>query len=146
MNQTLTTALSILQPLIEIIISIVGPVIVVWLSTRLANLLRVQDEQKKLEIETTLRDALHKAAENALKFAMTKYGMTGIVPTSNMSQSITQLALEATRDNMAANKFNAIIETAVQEYLIPKMPETIDRLKATELDLANIVSSKVATV
>ena len=60
---------AIIQPLVVLLGSIVGPVLITWISARLISLLKVADEKQQLDIQAKLRQALHDSAANALKFA-----------------------------------------------------------------------------
>ena len=66
---------TILQPVVVLLVSTVGPVLVTWLAARLLALMKISDEKQRLAIEAQLREALHQSAANALKYALTKVGM-----------------------------------------------------------------------
>lgn len=146
MKEMLLSLLTILRPMLEVFISIVAPALIPWLAYRVVSLLKINDDKKKAEVEELLRNALHESARNALLYAMTQFGMHGATST-NMSQSIMELSRKAGAGEADAQvKLESLIDSAVNDYLIPKMPDTIKKLKATPEGLADIVMSKVPTV
>jgi hypothetical protein len=145
MKELLLSLLPILRPLLEVFITVVAPTMVTWLAYRLVSLLKITDDKQKAEVEATLRDALHESAKNALLYAMTQFGLSG--SGTNMSQSVMELSRKAGAGDAAAQvKLEGLVDMAVNNYLIPKMPETIKKLKATPEGLADIVISKVPAV
>lgn len=146
MKDALITALTILRPLLEVLITTVGPIFVTWLAYRMTTMLNLKNEAQKAAVEEQTREALHRAAENALLYAMTKFGLKGADGT-NLSENLLDVVRKAGRnDQVASAKLESVIDSAVNEYLIPKMPDAIRKLKASETDLADIVLSKVAKV
>lgn len=109
---------SIVQPVVVLLVSTVGPVLVTWISARLISLLKVSDEAKKAEVEARLREALHQSAMNALKYAMTKYGA------GSAAASATLMA-EAVR------------------YVEDKNPEALLKLNVNREGLRDIIMSKI---
>lgn len=108
----------ILQPIIVLLVSTVGPVLVTWLSARVLAVLKVSDQNKQLEIEAKLRDALHQSASNALKYALAKTGFNaGIVTSAALSAAIA--------------------------YVQDKNPETLQKLGVDQSALRDIIISKV---
>jgi hypothetical protein len=117
---------SIVQPLVVLMCSIVGPVLVTWISARLISLLKVADEKQKLEIETKLRNAVHDSATNALKFALARTGIAGGAITQVTTAAITSVVLhEATK------------------YVEKKNPDALQKLGVTPDALQDIIMSKV---
>ena len=146
MKEALQAALTIVQPLIELLVTIAAPIALAWITSKLATFFNIQSDEKKAQLEGFLRDALHKAAENALTYGMTKYGLRGVV-TSNMSESILDLTRKANQGDAPSKELlRKVMDSALDEYLIPKMPETINKLGASPEDLANIILSKVGKV
>jgi hypothetical protein len=117
---------SIIQPLVVLLCSIVGPVLVTWISARLISLLKVANEKQQLDIETKLRQALHESAANALKFALARAGVSGGAIAHVTAAAITSGVLrEATR------------------YVEEKNPEALQRLGVAPNALQDIIMSKV---
>ena len=120
---------SIVQPLVVLLCSIVGPVLVTWIAARLISLLKVADEKQKLDIETKLRNALHDSAANALKFALARAGISGGAIAHVTTAAITSVVLrEATK------------------YVEEKNPEALLKLGVTPDALQDIIMSKVSDV
>ena len=88
-----------------------------WLMSRLVKLIGVTDAAKRLEVEAHLRQALHFAAENGLRFALTRAGVAGAEP-----------AAEQLADAMF--------------YVQSKNPDTLDKLGVSDDALRDIVLSK----
>lgn len=109
----------ILQPLVVLFFSIVGPVLVTWIGARLIGLLKITDQAKKLEVEVLLRDALHASAANAISYAVAK---AGLAPGAGLTRQI--------------------IEDAAT-YVAQKNPETLAKLNVSENALRDIILSKV---
>lgn len=146
MKEMLLSLLTILRPLLEVFVTVVAPTLVTWLAYRLVSLLKITDDKQKAQVEATLRDALHESAKNALLYAMTQFGLRGSGGT-NMSESLMELTRKAGAGDAASQvKLEGLIDMAVNSYLIPKMPDTIKKLKATPEGLADIVVSKVPVV
>jgi hypothetical protein len=112
----------VVQPLVALFISIVGPVAVTWISLRLVALLKINDENAKKELERKIRDALHDSAANALKFALAKSGMP-----------------------LAVAPAGAVISEAI-EYVRSKNPDTAAEAGVSDNDLREIILSKVPDV
>jgi hypothetical protein len=115
---------SIVQPLVVLFVSIVGPVLVTWVGARLVAFLQVADEAKRKEIEQRVSQALHQSAANALKFAMAKLGVA--MPTSLDIRS--PIVLEAI------------------DYVRSKNPDAVDAFGLDDGSLAEIIMSKVPDV
>ena len=60
----------ILQPLVQLVVAVGGPIVVGWLTAKVAALLNVKTEAGKAALETALRDALHASAANAAKLSL----------------------------------------------------------------------------
>lgn len=145
MRQEIIAALTVMKPLFELFITIVGPVIITWLSAKAAVWLDIKNQDQKADLEAKIRFALHEAAERALTFAMAKYGLK--IGTDNLSESLSYLAVRAGRgEDAAIEKVGNIVDAAVNEYLKPKMTGTIAKLGASDADLADIVMAKIPRV
>jgi hypothetical protein len=117
---------AVVQPLVVLLASIVGPVLVTWISARLISLLKVADEKQQLEIEGKLRQALHDSAANALKFALARSGISGGAIASVAASAVSgAMLLEATK------------------YVEEKNPEALQKLGVTPAALQDIIMSKV---
>lgn len=113
----------IVQPLVMLFVSIVGPVLVSWLAYKIVSFLNIRDENEQKALELKIRDALHQSALNALKYAWAKSGITD--PTKITSPEV--------------------IKTAV-EYIKDKNPETVEKTGLSTDGLKDIVLSKVPDV
>ncbi|MBB4954380.1 hypothetical protein H4S14_004145 [Agrobacterium vitis] len=89
-----------------------------WLAARLVRLIGISDTAKRLEVEGKLREALHFAAENGLRFALTKAGMPTIA--------------EPTAEIIADALF----------YVTDKNPDTIKKLGVNGNALEDIIRAK----
>jgi uncharacterized protein (DUF697 family) len=117
---------AVVQPLVVLLGSIVGPVLVTWISARLISLLKVADEKQKLDIEAQLRRALHDSAANALKFAIARSGIAGGTIASITASAVTSAML---RD--------------ATKYVEEKNPDALQKLGITPNALQDIIMSKV---
>lgn len=109
---------SIVQPVVVLLVSTVGPVLVTWISARLISLLKVSDDAKRAEVEARLRDALHQSAMNALKYALAKSGATpSLIGSTLISEAV--------------------------RYVEDKNPEALDKLNVSSDGLREIIMSKV---
>lgn len=115
----------IVQPLVVLLVSTVGPALVAWVSYRLVALLKISDENAKKEMEAKVRDALHQAALNGLKYALTKAGL----PASGLS----------------GKPSPAILGDAL-DYVLTKNPETVQQAGVATGDIRQIILSKVPDV
>jgi hypothetical protein len=109
----------ILQPLVVMFGSIVGPVLITWIGARVIALLKITDQAKRLEIETQLRNAIHASSANAIRFAIAR---AALVPGAVISPQL--------------------IETATT-YVVEKNPDALAKLGVTEDMLREIITSKV---
>jgi len=114
---------TIVQPIVVLLVSTVGPVLAAWIGARVISLLKITDQKQQLDMEIALRDALHKSAANALKYALTKTGGMGI------GDELTQGVLRE-----AAN------------YVKEKNPDAIAKLGVSENALMEIITSKAADI
>jgi hypothetical protein len=110
---------TIVQPIVVLVVSTVGPVLAAWISARLIALLKVKDDAAKLEIEQKLREALHQSAENAVAYAE-----------AQLSKGAVSFAREA-------------VINAALDYVKEKNPDTLAKLKVSEPALADIIIAKI---
>lgn len=114
---------TIVQPVVVLLVSTVGPALVTWLSVQLIALLNISDEKQRVEIETRLRLALHESAINALKYAITRTGLPLAV----------------------GNVPGQVLDAAI-EYVAQKNPEALEKLGVDISGLQDIIMSKVPEV
>lgn len=126
-SSSLYTIWTIVQPIVVTLASVIGPAIAVWLAAQVSRLLSVTDEVKRKELEERLRNALHEAASNGLKYALSKYGL------GSAASIATALASPTT------------VEAAIQ-YIRDKNPEAAAAFNLRDEDLKQIVLSKVPDV
>jgi len=113
---------SIVQPLIVLLASTVGPVLVTWLAARLLALMKISDEKQRLEIEAKLRDALHQSATNALKFALAKSGVPAGAITGAIMGEAVRYVEEKNPDALA--KFG-VHPVALRDIILSKVPDLV---------------------
>lgn len=111
---------TIVQPVIVLLVSTVGPVLVTWISARLIALLKVTDEKQRVEIEAKLREALHQSAANAIRFALSKAGLPNV-----------------------GGVINDTILAEASKYVIEKNPEAMQKLGVDAKGLEEIILSKL---
>lgn len=111
---------TIVQPIVVLLVSTVGPVLVTWIAARLIALLKVTDEKQRVEIEAKLREALHQSAANAVRFALAKAGVV----------------------HVGGRVSDALISEAAK-YVIEKNPEAMQKLGVGTKGLEEIILSKL---
>ncbi|MBA8799130.1 hypothetical protein FHW77_002849 [Agrobacterium sp. RC10-4-1] len=111
---------TIVQPIVVLLVSTVGPVLVTWIAARLIALLKVTDEKQRVEIEAKLREALHQSAANAIRFALSKAGLPNV-----------------------GGVINDTILTEASKYVIEKNPEALQKLGVDAKGLEEIILSKL---
>ncbi|NTE87181.1 hypothetical protein [Agrobacterium rubi] len=119
---------TIVQPVVVLIVSTVGPVLGGWISFRIIGLLKVTDEKQRVEIETKLNAALHQSALNAMKYAFTKAGLPqlgGLVDPSLMAEAV---AYVTEKNPDALNKLG-VDRKALEEIILSKIPEVVQAAK-----------------
>lgn len=115
---------TIVQPVVVLLVSTVGPVLVTWIAARLITLLKVTDEKQRVEIEAKLREALHQSALNAVKYALVKSGLS-VNPTQIPGQLVT-IATEYVREkNPEAVQRLGVDSKALEEIIMSKVPELV---------------------
>lgn len=70
-------AWTVLQPLVVLFFSVIGPPLVLVLARKIIAVLNVTDVNKQAELERQLRDALHASAENAVAYARARLVANG---------------------------------------------------------------------
>jgi hypothetical protein len=108
---------AILPPILDLAVTVLATG-GAWLVGRLIRLTGVDTEAKRLDVEGKLREALHFAAENGLRFALTRAGMPAIA--------------QPTADIIADAMF----------YVMNKNPETLDKLGVSISGLEDIIHAK----
>lgn len=112
----------ILQPVIVLLVSTVGPVLVTWISARVISLLKITNEKQRIDIESKFRDALHQSAANAVRFALAKAGVIHVG--GHVSEAIiadaTRYVMEKNPDAIEKLGVNA---KALNEIILSKLPE-----------------------
>lgn len=111
---------TIVQPVVVLLVSTVGPVLVTWISARLIELLNVTNEKQRVEIEAKLRDALHQSAANAIRFALSKARLPNV-----------------------GGVINDTILAEASKYVIEKNPEALQKLGVDAKGLEEIILSKL---
>lgn len=118
---------TIVQPVVVLLVSTVGPVLVTWISARLIELLNVTNEKQRVEIEAKLRDALHQSAANALRFALSKAGVPhGVIQIGGIGGAVN----------------DAVLREAAK-YVTDKNPEALQKLGVDGKGLEEIILSKL---
>lgn len=121
-------AWTIVQPVVVLLVSTVGPVLVTWIAARLIALLKVTDEKQRVEIEAKLRDALHQSAANALRFALSKAGLPnvgGVISDTLLAEA----AKYVVEKNPEALQKLGVDAKALDEIILSKLPELIQHTK-----------------
>lgn len=117
----------ILQPFVAVILTTIAPVVgalLIAVLYKLFNFLGIKDENAQKALEAQFRDALHKSAEAALKYAIAgRVGPIGDLITGSVPPDLINSAIE---------------------YVRSKNPDTA--AKVSEKDLAQIIMSKVPDV
>lgn len=108
---------AILPPILDLAVTVLASG-GAWLVARLVRLAGVDTQAKRLDVESKLREALHFAAENGLRFALTKAGMPAIA--------------EPTAEIIADALF----------YVTDKNPDTIKKLGVNGNALEDIIRAK----
>jgi len=113
---------TIVQPVIVLLVSTIGPALVTWLSVRLIALLKISDEKQRVEIEAGLRAALHESAINALKYAVTKTGLP-LSAAGVPGQVLGVAAAYVMQKNPEALKKLGVNASALQDIIMSKVPD-----------------------
>ncbi|CDN95934.1 hypothetical protein [Agrobacterium tumefaciens] len=111
---------TIVQPVVVLLVSTVGPVLATWIATKLISLLNVTNEKQRVEIEAKLREALHQSAANAIRFALSKAELPNV-----------------------RGVLNDTILAEASKYVIEKNPEALEKLGVDTKGLEEIILSKL---
>ncbi|MVA40661.1 hypothetical protein [Agrobacterium vitis] len=123
-NDTPSLASGFMSALTPSVLELVATVLGVagtWLITRLVRLIGISDSAKRLEVEAKLRDGLHFAADNGLRFALTKAGLPAIAAPA------------------------AAVVADAMFYVREKNPQTLEKLGVNDKALEDIILSKWPT-
>ncbi|MND22676.1 hypothetical protein D3C80_130590 [compost metagenome] len=123
---------TIVQPIVVLLVSTVGPVLVTWIAARLIALLKVTDEKQRVEIETKLREALHQSAANAIRFALSKAGVPhGVIRIGGAINDavLAEAAKYVTEKNPEALQKLGVDAKGLEEIILSKLPELIQQTK-----------------
>ena len=113
---------TIVQPVVALAVTLVGTPLIGWIALRISTLTGQNNEIARLKIEGEIRNALHAAALNGLKYAMTRAGIPGGgAPTAT------------------------VIAEAI-DYIRTKSPDTAKQAGASDIDLEQIILSKFPDV
>lgn len=130
MNETpewLRETYGILQPIITMLVTTVGPIFVAWVGVKFTNALQIKGEKDKAELEKALRDAIHASAQNAWVFALKRLGL-----------SFNDLS------KMDDNQLLTALKTA-KTYVQDKNPEGLEKLGVNGQQLEDILLTKLPT-
>lgn len=119
---------SIVQPVVVLLVSTVGPVLVTWISGRLITWLKVSGDAKKAEVEARLREALHQSAMNALKYAMAKYGVGASAVGPHLISEAVQYVEDKNPEALA--KLN-VSGDGLRDIIMSKIPDLPDKTATT---------------
>ncbi|MBD8556277.1 hypothetical protein IFT84_17350 [Rhizobium sp. CFBP 8762] len=110
----------VLEPLVALFVTIVGPVLVTWISAQLIAFLKINSEARKAELEKTVSEALHRSIANGLKAAVTKF----------KADSVSTVIINAAADYVVANNPDAIKRFDISpgtlnEMILSKVPDVL---------------------
>lgn len=126
MKEIILELLGIFNPLLQLIMTTIAPVVVGIISAQLIRKLNIQDANEKAAFEAQLRDALHASAFNAVRFALTKLGVRSSADlTGSLLNDVTQ---EAAR------------------YVVEKNPDALKKLGVDAGALRDIIWSKIGPI
>lgn len=115
---------NIVQPIVVLLVSTVGPILATWIAARLIAFIKVADEKQRVEIEAKLREALHQSAANALRFALSRAGVPhGVIQIGGV--------------------INDTLLAEASKYVIEKNPEALEKLGVDGKGLEEIILSKL---
>lgn len=118
----------IVQPVVVLLVSTVGPVLVTWIAARLIELLNVTNEKQRVEIEAKLREALHQSAANAIRFALSKAGLPNIGGVIN-DTILAEAAKYVNEKNPEALQKLGVDAKGLEEIILSKLPDLIQQTK-----------------
>ncbi|NMG39872.1 hypothetical protein GRZ55_11520 [Chelativorans sp. ZYF759] len=120
MNEFLWDLWLILQPIVLLFVSTVGPVLVAWLAYRLTQVLKIEDEAARRDIEAKLRDALHQSAMNAAKVALARLG-----PDAKTAELVSEAISYVQAKNSEAVKSFGLGPNELTDIVLSKVPEAM---------------------
>lgn len=120
-----TSVWEVVFPIVSSVVGVIATVFIPWLAYRLVGMLNIQDESKKKALEAQIAAALHQAAENGLKYAMSKLGY---VPQAGVPipDYILAEAAKYVRDknpNTAAEA--GVSDQGLKEIILSKVPNVL---------------------
>lgn len=127
----------IAQPIIEVLLTLLVPLVIVAIVQgfmRLMRYLKVTADQKDTEIERALNTALHQSFERGIRMAMLRYGVT---------PELLGKMIGDTGGKDSVKTIEKIIGTAIDGYVKPNMSGTIEKLGVTERVLFDIAQTKI---
>lgn len=134
---------AIVQPLVVLFLSIVAPALVTWLAVRLAGLLKISDANAQKELEAKIRTALHAAALNGLKFAMTRAGLPSVVP-GVLPPTVIAEAIGYVRTKSPDTAAQAGVgDRDLEQIILSKVPDVLATIAATKAPLAAAAAAAV---
>jgi hypothetical protein len=118
----------IVFPIMSLLVTTIGPVVVGWLAKRLSDRLTLLDENSRKEFEARVRDALHHAALNALKYALTRTGL----PVADITKpAVIAEAVDYIRSkNPDSAREAGLNNKGLEEIILSKVPDVIAILAA----------------
>jgi hypothetical protein len=106
-------------PFVEALLS----VLVTWIITQIIRLLGITDQSTRLKVEGQLRDALHFAAENGLKYAFAKLGAP---PSLAASASVIADAIAYVKaKNPGTVAALGVDDQALEHIILSKLPSLV---------------------
>lgn len=120
---------TIVQPLVVLLVSTVGPVLVTWIAARLINLLKITDQKQQVELETKLREALHQSAANGLKYAMVRAGVPAGVGSMLPDVIVRDAIAYVNEKNSDSLKKLDVHPDALRDIIMSKIPDLIKAVK-----------------
>jgi len=128
MNETpewLREIYGVFSPILQLLVMTVGPVLVTWISVKIAAVLNVKQEADRAALEKALRDAIHASSQNAWLYALKKLG----------------LSFNDIR-GLGDNQLVDTLRTA-KEYVKDKNPEGLAKLGVSDKQLEDILLAKL---
>ena len=116
---------TIVQPVVTLLVTLFGPIVVGIIVGYLVKLLKITDANQQAALEAQLSSALHQSAANAVKYAL---GKLGLPATAALSASVLSAAVAYVQDKNAG--------------ALSKLGVTEDKLK----DIITAKAQDIATV
>ena len=126
----------IAQPLADVLITVIVPVIIVAIVQgfmRLLRYLKVSTDQKGTELERSLNAALHQSFERGIRLAMLRYGVT--------PELLGKMVANADKDSIKT--VENILASSIDAYVKPNMSGTIEKLGVSDKTLYDIARTKI---